>query len=271
MLLSRPCKLVGAALTALVVLAGCGNPTATRRMRPPMGGPVVQQRPLPPAMPQAGAPGMLPGQQPGMMPQAGGIGARQMPEVDQMRMALHAAQQRVPGFSATIETFDKGPKGQESNSMRVTFRKPSSLKIEMTKAVGQAQGAKILWTGGDSLRIKPSFLPMSVEKSISDEQTKSKNGWTIKDTEVNAIIRVLLDPNAQIKALGVHPIEGRPLSAFEVRSRLSPRGASHEVVGMDGTTGLPAARLIFKGNDIIYKAIIKNMSIRNVSSAEMSL
>jgi hypothetical protein len=155
--------------------------------------------------------------------------------------------------------------------MRVTFKKPSSLKIEMTKATGQAAGARILWTGGDNLRIKPSFLPMAVEKSIRDEQTVSKNGWSIKETEVNAIIRIILDPQAQIKPLGTHPIDGRPLSMYEVRSRLSPQGASHEVVGVDPQSALPNARLIYKGGDLIYKAIIKNMSIRAVSSAEMSL
>lgn len=255
---ARSFPLIAVGLATLMLATACGNPTAVRRARPAPGGSMVQQRPMQNVLPQNGQP-------------ASGMGARQVPEIDQMRSALQAAQQRVPGFSATIETFDKGPKGQESNAMRVTFRKPSTMKIEMTKASGQAQGAQILWTGGNSLRIKPSFLPVAVEKGISDEQTVSKNGWTIKDTEVNAIIRVVLDPNAQIKPLGIHPIEGRPLSVYEIRSRLSPRGASHEFIGIDSQTALPAARLVYKGNDLIYKAVIKNMSIRNVSSAEVSL
>lgn len=265
MFCARPYALLGTGLAVLLLVTACGTPTAARRARPAPGNPVVGQRLMP----------LAPMGQPGLPArggtQAGAVAAHQMSEVSRMRMAVQASQQRVQGFTATIDTFDKGPKGQESNSMRVTFKKPSSLKIEMTKASGQAAGARILWTGGDNLRIKPSFLPMAVEKSIRDEQTVSKNGWSIKETEVNAIIRIILDPQAQIKPLGTHPIDGRPLSMYEVRSRLSPQGASHEVVGVDPQSALPNARLIYKGGDLIYKAIIKNMSIRAVSSDEMSL
>jgi hypothetical protein len=236
-----------------VSLAGCGAlPNTARKAR------LTPQRPAPALQPQGPA-----------LPPA--MGARQVPEIQQLREGLRRVQAQVPGFSAMVETFDKGPGGQETNMMRVTFRKPTTLKIEMLKAQGQAQGAVIVWSGGDSVRIKPTFLPMAVEKSIHDPQTKSKNGWTIKDTEVNAIFRVLLDAGAQIQPMGMQPLDGRSLALYEVRSSQSPRGASHEAIAIDPRTGLPAARMIYRGQELVYRASIRSMAVKAVGAAEVSL
>ncbi|MEB3220510.1 MAG: hypothetical protein VKS61_00385 [Candidatus Sericytochromatia bacterium] len=251
-MLRRRAAALACAVLSLCV-ASCGTlPTAARKARPAPVRPVTGLAPQGPVAPPV-------------------MGARQVPEVQQLLEGLRRVQAQVPGFSATIETFDKGAAGQETNTMRVTFRKPATLKIEMLKAQGQAQGATIVWTGGDTLRIKPTFLPMAVEKGIHEAQTKSKNGWTIKDTEVNAIFRVLLDPAAQIRPLGPQPVGGRPLPVYEVRSAQSPRGASHEAIAIDPQTGLPAARMVFRGQDLIYRATIKSMAVRQVGASEVEI
>lgn len=249
-------SLTAVLLLPAVFLAGCGaNPAATKRTK-------SKQPPR-----QAMQGGQMMGQN-GQMPMPGGP---QSPEVMQMLNSLRQAQQQIPGFTATVETFDKGPSGQESTTMKVAYKKPSTLKIEMVKASGQAQGAKILWTGGGQLKIKPSFLPMSVEKSVSDEMVKSKNGWTIRETEVNAIFKVVFDPGAQIVAKGVQPIDGRPLAVFELRSPASPKGCTNEVIGIDPQTGLPGVRMMFKGQTLIYKLTLKNMVVKPPSSAELDV
>lgn len=247
-------SLTAALLIPAVFLAGCGaNPAATKRTkakRPP-----VQ---------------MLQGGQQ-MMGQGQGPAGPQAPEVAQMLQSLRQAQAQIPGFTATVETYDKGPSGQESTTMKVAYKKPSTLKIEMVKASGQAQGAKILWTGGSDLKIKPSFLPMSVSKSVSDEMVKSKNGWTIRETEVNAIFKVMFDPQARITAKGVQPVDGRPLAVFEVQSAMSPKGCTHEAIGIDPQTGLPGVRMMFKGPTLIYKLTLKNMVVKPPSSSELEV
>ena len=246
--------LTAALLVPAVFLAGCGaNPTAAKR---------TKARPAPMNQFQGG-PQMM-----GQMPMQPG---QQAPEVAQMLAALRQAQQQIPGFTATVETYDKGPSGQESTTMKVAYKKPSTLRIEMTKASGQAQGAKILWTGGTSLRIKPSFLPMTVEKSISDEMVKSKNGWTLRDTEVGAIFKVLFDPQAQIAPKGMQNVDGRQLHLFEVRSPMSPKGTTHEAIGIDPTNGLPGVRMMFKGQTLIYKLTLKNMVVKPPSASELEV
>lgn len=248
--------LTAALLVPAVVLAGCGaNPAATKRSKSKQ--PPRQQLQMGQMMGPNGQMPMQPGQA--------------SPEVAQMLNSLRQAQQQIPGFTATVETFDKGPSGQESTTMKVAYKKPSTLRIEMVKASGQAQGAKILWTGGSNLKIKPSFLPMTVEKSISDEMVKSKNGWTLKDTEVGAIFRVLFDPQTRIQAKGVQPIEGRPLAMFELQSPASPKGCTHEAIGIDPQTGLPGVRMMFKGQTLIYKLLLKNMVVKPPSSSELEV
>lgn len=242
-----------AVLAPILLAMGCGaNPAATKRVKKKTTAPAMQQF--------QGAP--LPGAAPG-----GPVD----PAVAQMLDGLRRAQAGVPGFTATVETFDKGPSGQETTTMKVSYKKPSSLMIDMVKASGQAQGAKILWTGGSDLTIKPSFLPMSVTKSVSDAAVKSKNGWTIRETEVNAIFKVMFDPGARIVSKGVQPIDNKPLAVFEVVSPSSPKGATNEVVGIDPQTGLPGCRMLFKGQTMIYKLTIKNMQVKAVSASEMTI
>lgn len=247
--------LTAAVLAPVLLIVGCGaNPAGTKK---PKKKPVA-----PPMQMLQGGPG-------GAMPM--GPQGAMAPEVAQMIDGLRRAQASIPGFTATVETYDKGPSGKDNSVMKVAYKKPSSLKIEMVKAQGQAQGAKILWTGGSDLTIKPSFLPMSVTKSVNDDAVKSKNGWTIRETEVNAIFKVVFDPGARITAKGVQPIDGKPLAMFDVISPSSPKGATSEAIGIDPQTGLPGVRMLFKGTELIYKLTLKNMQIKAVSASEMNV
>lgn len=248
--------------TSLLML-GCGRAAAP--LNPKLGttqvpAPAVQPTPAwPVANPQPGLGVPQPAQ-----PGAGG-------DVQTYKAALAAVHAQLPGLSAQIDTFDKGPKGQESNSIRIAYRKPHTMKIEMVKASGAAQGAQILWTGGDTLKVKPRFLPMAVDKSIQDEQTVSKNGWTIRDTGVQALFRVFLDPAAQMRSLGSQTLEGRTVVAIEVRSSLSPSGATHEIIALDPVKSLPAARMVYRGQELIYRAVIKSMTVKSLSQSELSI
>jgi hypothetical protein len=259
-------RLAAGLLVPALLLAGCGaNPASTKKVK--RKAPVVNALQGAPMM----GPNGMPLMGPNGMPMAPGLPGQPAPEVLQMLDGMRRAQQQVPGFTATVDTYDKGPSGQESTTMKVVYKKPTTLRIEMIKASGQAQGAKILWTGGSSVRIKPSFIPMTVEKALTDDMLKSKNGWTLRETEVSAIFKVLFDPGSQIVPKGVQPIEGRPLAMFEVHSPASPKGATHEAIGIDGTTGLPGVRMLFKNETLIYKLSIKNLAIKAPSSSELEI
>ena len=190
--------------------------------------------------------------------------------MQQLRANLASVYATLPGLSAQIETFDRGPSAQESNTIRIAYRRPYTMKIEMLKASGTADGARIVWTGGDTLRIKPRFLPLAVDKRIDDTQTVSKNGWTIRHTGVHAIFDVLLDPAAQVRSLGNQVLAGRPVTALAIQSKRSPSGTTQEVIALDGR-GLPASRSIYRGEALVYRALITSLTVRALEPAELSL
>jgi outer membrane lipoprotein-sorting protein len=250
-------KSIALTLIALATtsLAGCGSHpvTAAKTSRP--GANPLSNRNLPLAAPLAG-------------------GTTGTQNVQQLMQMVHAAQASTQGFSATVETLDKGSGGTESDTIKVAYKKPSTLHLTMVKATGQAQDASIVWTGGDSLQIKVKvgFMPITTSLAISDERVKSKNGWTIKQTEVNAIFKVLFDPSAQIKIAGSQPGDGgKPMTMLEVHSAQSPPGVDHEIIGVDAATGLPACRLLYKGTDMIYRLAIKNLRVGVPNASELAI
>lgn len=194
-------------------------------------------------------------------------------ELQQLLAGVHQAQ-AAPGFTATVNTMDKGPAGSESDQINVAYQKPSTLHLDMIKASGQAQGATIVWSGGDSLQIKISvgFLPITTSLDITDDRVKSKNGWTIKDTEVNAVFRVLFDPQAKLQIVGQQASpDGHMLTMVQVVSAESPKPADHEVIGIDPTTGMVGLRALFTGQSEIYRLAITNIKVGAPSATEMAI
>jgi hypothetical protein len=247
-------RLLSSVLIGLLLVAGAsGCGTTPAAPRPPrvasLGAPPAGQVPLAPVPASAAGP----------------------QDAQTLRALVAAAHAQVPGLDATIETYDKGPRGQETNTIRIAYKKPYTMRIEMVKATGTAHGARILWTGTETLRIKPSFLPMAVEKRIDDAQTVSKNGWTIRHTGVHAIFKVLLDPAAQVRALGSQVMEGRTLEGVEVRSTESPAGATHEIIAIDPVQRLPVVRAVYRGPQLLYRATIKQMAVKSIGQSELAL
>lgn len=230
---------------ASLSLAACGkSPTAARS--PNLARPVQKLQ----------QPGQMPGAAPNL---AGGFGARVAPELPILLSQMSAAYKATPGFTATIETFDVGPKGQAGTTLKVSFKRPQTLAIEVTKA-SEGQGSRIVWTGGNELRIRPNFPPVTVSLPLSDQRLVSKNNWTLKQTAVGAIYDVLFDANATSKLMADTQVQGRSCKVVEIRSTKSPSGATHELITVDPATGFPMMRQVFQNTKLLYRLEIKNMS-----------
>ena len=195
-------------------------------------------------------------------------------DVAKLLAFVKQSQAATPGFTATVVTDDHGPSGSESDEIKVSYKKPSTIHLNMIKATGQAQGASIIWDGSDNLqvKVKVGFLPITTNLSVSDAKVKSKNGWTIKQTDVTSIFGVLFDAGAQIKIVGQQPGDaGHMLTMVEVHSSVSPKPADREIIGIDQTTGLPGLRVLFQGQKQLYRLQIKGLKVGAPSSTEMSL
>lgn len=259
-------RFLTAGIVAAVLLAGCGSsPTASSnkfRNRSPLQG----AAPMAGVGGQVGPNGQMLGPNGQPMPGAGGG------DVQGLLAAVRQAQQGQQGFSATIDTYEKGPKGDEENqTLKISYKRPSTLKIHITKGSGQSQDAKVLWTGGSDLKVKPSFLPFSVSKSISDEAIKTRNGWTIKDTCPAGILDSLLDPGAQVQILGEQNLMGKQMVMVNVNSPRKPKGATHEILGIDKANMLPAFREVYKNQAVMYRLAIKAMKMGVPGSSEFEI
>ncbi|MFN3428341.1 MAG: hypothetical protein ACK46X_00145 [Candidatus Sericytochromatia bacterium] len=244
--------LLAAGLVLASALAGCGAspaaPAKQLRKTPVQQGanPTINQ-----AMP--GVPGMVD------------------PQIKQLLAAVAATNQRAAGFTAVIDVQDKGPSESGSQTLKVSFKKPNSLKIDIMKDSAGNDGVKALWAGASQMQVKPKFPPITVSLDVSDKRLISRNGWTIKDTGVSAIVGVLLNPQSQFKALGDQPVGGKTLAMLEVRCPTSPKGATHEVIGIDRQTNLPGYRAVYRGQTLMYKLEMKSMKLTAPSATEMAI
>lgn len=242
-----------AAALGVVVLAGCGaepSPTQPRRERP---------------APEPTAPVGLP-------PTTGGGQATTPAEVDALLVGVRHARQNVKGFTGTVVTFEDGPKGKANETLEIAFKKPSTLKIKVAKSSGDSQGTQLLWHGGEDCKVKPSYLPFAVTIKMSDERLLGKNNWEIGETEVNSILKVILDPSSRLKALGDQQHDGKTLAMVELISPLTPKGGAREVVGIDKVTKLPGVRMIYdaKGK-LIYRLTIKQLTLKTPSAKDLEI
>jgi hypothetical protein len=258
--------LLMAGLTVASLISGCGktSPAAASSTRLPGRAPLQGAYPAPGAIPYGnGAPQLGAG-----LPGApGGPG-----DAQQVLAAVRLAQQSQRGFTGTILTYEKGPKGDtETDTLSIAYKRPSTLRLEMTHASGQAQGCKVLWDGSDSLKVKPTFMPFSVGVGIGDSRVVSKNGWTIKETDVSCILGVVLDPGAQVRNLGPQTIDGKAVTLLEVHSPKSPHGVTLEQIGIDMQMNLPVVRLMYMGKTLAYKLVAKTFRLQVPTDDQLSI
>jgi hypothetical protein len=256
--------LMAAGLVASTILAGCGaNPASTSST--PSRSQVPAQR-LAPAAGWNGQPGMA--GQPGMSGAGGGSDQATM----QLMNVVRQAYQTNVGFTATINTYEHGKGKTETDTLKIAYQKsPLRMRLDILKATNtQAVGVKLHWEGGNDFKIKPTWMPFAVGVGIDDNRVISLNGWTIKQTDVSCIFGVLLDPSTQVKLVGQNQnFDGLMLSALEVHSPKSPSGVDREIVGIDPTNGLPKARLMFKGQELLYKLTVKSLTLGKRASTDI--
>jgi hypothetical protein len=249
--------IVSSAVMATVMLFGCGAEPGSTQVRPTHTSAPAEPQPPVGIPPSA--------QQPGGTNGTNG-------DVDGLLLGIRTARQNVTGFTGTVVTYEDGPKGKISETLKIAFKKPSTLKIQVTQSTGGNAGTQLLWEGGDACKVKPGYLPFAVSIKMSDDRLLSKNGWEIRETEVNSILKILLDPSSRLKALGPGQFDGRPLNMLELVSPLTPKGGAKETIGIDPKTNLPGVRMIYNASGkMIYRLNIKQLTMKVPSSNELSI
>lgn len=242
-------------LILATAISGCGSDATGTRPRQ-----MKQKQPVLGAAPAGQMPGQMPGQ---VAPGAG--------DARQLIAAVKQTSDTSRGFTATIEAYDSGAEGSSTQTLKIAYKKPNTLKITIMKDSNGNTGVQALWGGGSDIKVKPKFPPMAISLSATDKRVISKNGWSIKDTGVGAILNVLFDPSAQVKLVGDQPVGGKLLTMVDVTSRQSPKGADHELIGIDKALMLPAYRCVYKGTKVLYKMTMKSMNLKPPSSSDFAI
>lgn len=181
---------------------------------------------------------------------------------------LRKTRDTLAGFTATVSTTEKGPRGSVDETLKIAYKKPSTLFIEVVKSTASGnKGTKLHWPGGNELKVKPPYLPFAVSLKMSDDNLLSKNGWEIRETDVNSILKVLLSPNSQVTPMGDQTWNGKVLKMVTVKSPESPKGATHEIIGIDPRVNLPSIRSIYKGQTLMYRLTIQNITLKTPSES----
>jgi hypothetical protein len=102
-------------------------------------------------------------------------------------------------------------------------------------------------------------VPFTIDLDIADDRLLSLNGWTIRDYGVTAIARITADPTVQPRYLGEQVKDGKTLAMLQLTSSQSPKGATHEIIGIDRASKMPLLRMIHKGNTLAYQTWIKEL------------
>ena len=81
----------------------------------------------------------------------------------------------------------------------------------------------------------------------------------------------MLDPAAQVQIMGEQVLLGKQLVMVNVNSPRKPKGATHEIIGIDKTNMLPAFREVYKGQAVMYRLAIKSMKMGVPSTSEFDI
>lgn len=244
--------LLVAGLAMATALSGCGTDPASSPTRQ------LKKRPAPAVAPIGGA-------RPGAMPGA----AAQDPKA--LLAMVKQAADAGRGFTATVDTYENSPAGSSTQTLKIAYKKPNTLKIDIVQDSGGNAGVQALWSGGSDLKVKPKFPPIAVTLPTTDKRLTSKNGWTIKDTGVSGLMAVALDPSAQVQMIGEQQVGGKLMTMLDIKSRLSPKGADHEIIGIDKSMMLPGYRCVYQGTKVLYKMTMKTMNLTPPSASAFSI
>jgi hypothetical protein len=211
---------------------------------------------------------MTPPEAPVAQPPAGGMAS----DIKPLLEGLSHTRSTLAGFTATISTSEKGSRGAVDETLKIAYKKPGTLFIEVAKSTASGnKGTRLLWPGGSELKVKPPYLPFAVSLKMSDDNLLSKNGWEIRETDVNSILNVLLSAKSTLTPMGTQVWNGKSLTMVQVKSTESPKGATHEIIGIDPTINLPMLRSIYKGSTLMYRMQILNIQLKTPSESQLKV
>lgn len=244
-----------AAMIALTALTACGTTGLTPKT--PTKRPTVAAAPMAPvAAPAAGA-------------------------VEKARVllaAVGAKTKEVDTWTATATSEVTAPAGDTYwNTSKINFKHPATMCATVLKCKdGKAENTKLLYHGGDEVRLKTHFFGfIAIKITLQHDDSRLVDAYkrSLKHTQTKQLFETILHPQAQATWIGEGTSCGEAVDYLDIQSPASWRGITHEVVGISRRLSLPILRDCFnaKGQRIFHLEL-KGMKLNfNPKSDDFSL
>lgn len=177
----------------------------------------------------------------------------------------NAAFLALPAYHAKMSFFQTNGEKSGSGVYDLSGKQPRTLNLHVIE--GDGQGTKILWTGGDTVKVRPAGLlsAITVDLQQDDERLKSVRGYTLKETDIPGLMGQMGDPANQLA--------GPTQTADGAVVRVTGPHLLKGVVAMTGTfdpvTMLPRKVEMTDGHQVVLRFVISNMRAQSSISLEI--
>ncbi|GEM_PF-6664884 len=148
--------------------------------------------------------------------------------------------------------------------MNMWLEKPYGVAFKVLSSSltpGQA-GSKVVWFGEPNCEVKTSLFgfPVKLSASCEDPRLAGPRGWTLRETSVRALMRMVEDPRTTFRGLGTGTVSGRVMNLVEVRGPAILKGLDREILFIDDKLKLPFAVEGYDGAERALRLEIESFS-----------
>lgn len=159
----------------------------------------------------------------------------------------------VPGYTATIDSFEKEGSKTQNSVFTYAFTKPEHVTMKVVK--GPSAGATVVWNGGKTVTAsKSGMLGISMSKTVplNDPLVTSLRGGTVKDLSFGSIL-AHAEHTPGTRTQGSASLNGAIADTVTLvpSDPAKDRGLTREVLYLSRSTHLPLRVDGFTGNELM--------------------
>ncbi len=173
-------------------------------------------------------------------------------------------------FQATFTNYSKGyyKEGKKTNSIheatikaKMTFKKPLNVLLDVISSPKEiAVGSRLLYTGGDKVKVKAAGILglITVSFSINDPMFSDTRNHKILAT-IDGLRRVIQD-DTKAEIIGMSEINGREvyLIKIDAKEKLDSQ-ITHEVMGVDSQTFIVLLNEMYVNDELVSQYMVSDI------------
>lgn len=169
----------------------------------------------------------------------------------------------LQNYSATIIMYSKrndtvSPKANPVINMefKYSYMPPRKSVFNVVKHnISMVIGAKMIWDGGDTARVKASgvlgLFPMDMK--LSDSKMSTNREWTFSDLDHVGILKRVFDPKATLELAGKTTANGKEAYMIKVKNVGLDSEITEENIAIDAKSFMILADEMYAGDTLAFQ------------------